>query len=131
MSGWTIKDSTSSLMDVGEYDMRLEEIKPGRNKDGDTDTLRFRWKAINDSEAKPQFQNFLLRSDLLGILGVQLAGTGEFGDDEELPPDANALSRVLEDRLVGKVFRIDYKHRADKNSDRVYADLKILGPTSG
>lgn len=137
MASWNIKDSVTNLFDEGTYQFRLEGsthgMSKGNEKNPSCPTIKWTWINVTpgEYEGKKSFQTFMMRSDLLGIIGAALAGTQAFDENEDLPDDAEELSRILDSKLGGKVFEVEYKHNSPKGSSRVYSDIKIVGPASG
>lgn len=137
MPGWNIKDSVTNLFEEGTYQFRFESASHGMTKGNEKNPPcpNIKWVWVNvtpgEYEGKKTFQNFMMRSDLLGILGGALAGTQAFDENEELPDDAEELARICDSRLSGKVFEVEYKHNQPKGSSRVFSDLRIIGPASG
>ena len=116
MATWNIKDAVTNLFPEGTYQMRFDSCAHGMTKGNEKNPPmpKITWKWINvtpgEYEGKTTFQNFNLRADLLGMLGAALAGTQAFDENEELPDDAEGLSRICESKLAGQVFEIEYKH---------------------
>lgn len=128
---WTIKDSLSNLLPEGEYEFRLESVTSGESKaDIPNPILKWVWVVVGgEFDGKKQFSTFTLRADVIGILGAALASSQAFTEDEELPDDPEVLARVLESKIGGKVFAIDYTHRVDKKTKRVWPNIIITGPS--
>ena len=131
MSTWSIKDSVNQVPPEGTYLLRFEQIESASSKDGNP-MLKFKLKIVeNDEEwnGKLAFVNRSLLKRAIGILGADLANTELFGPDEDAAPsDSDELAEWLTERLGGKVFLWEVKHREWQG--RVQGDWKLVGPSS-
>ena len=130
---WSIKDSVQNLLPEDTYMMRLESCEAGMTKGNEKNppcpNIKTKWVVVGGEHDDAKcFWNFMMRTDMLGLLGAMLAGTQAFDEAEELPDDAEELSRIMESKLGGKVYEIEYKHRTPRGSDRTFADYRLVGP---
>jgi hypothetical protein len=136
--GWSINKAVSNVPAEGAQLIRIESIEVGASSESANNPgaplLKFKGKVVSgDDENKPTFYVRSLLPSAIGMLARDLAATGQFDGDAEMPglDDPDGICSVVAAELEDKVYLFDVKHREwPPNSGQMRADYVLTGPSN-
>jgi hypothetical protein len=133
-TAWTINKAVVNIPSEGTHLVRIESVEAGQSgenaKNPGADLLKFRGIIVRgDDDGKSVYYVRSLLPQALGILAADLANTGLWQGDEEMPPldDPEAIAQTIEDAMGGKVFMYEVKHRDWQGQTR--GEYTLVGPS--
>jgi hypothetical protein len=133
-TAWTINKAVVNVPAEGTQLIRIESVEAGQSGDNAKNPgaalLKFRGLVVKgDDDGKSVYYVRSLLPQALGILAGDLAATGLWDGDEEMPPldEPDLIAQEIEGAMAGKVFMYEVAHRDWNNQTR--AEYRLVGPS--
>jgi len=132
-TAWSINKAVINVPAEGTQLVRVDSIESGQSgenaKNPGAPLLKFKGVIVRGEDTdKSVFYTRSLLPQALGILGNDLAASGLFDGNENLPMDADELASRLDADMGGKVFTYEIKHREWNGQTR--GEYRLVGPSN-